>query len=161
MWGPLTATERCARKALLELILRTGRDPGLKALASRLEVSEALADELLSALEQKGLLVRDQRSNQIAAAFPLSTRPTQHQIMLKGKGKPRYANCAIDALSVGPLFGAAVIVNATCPHCGRSIRIHVEENQIAAVEPPGAVVWDGLPGPLMKRAPKSDLAEAY
>ncbi|NJD68244.1 MAG: hypothetical protein C3F12_03365 [Candidatus Methylomirabilota bacterium] len=161
MWGPLTATERRARKALLELILRTGRDPGLKALALRLEVSESVADELLSTLERKGLAVRDQRSNQITAAYPLSTRPTQHQIMLKDKGKPRYAVCAIDALSVAPLFGAAVTVNTTCQQCGRSIRIYVERNRIAAVQPPGTVVWDGLPGLLMKRAPHLDLAVAH
>jgi hypothetical protein len=69
--------------------------------------------------------------------------------------------CAIDALGVGPLFGVAVTVRATCPHCGRSIRIHVEENQIVAVTPAGVVVWDGLPELLTKQEPNLNLAKTY
>jgi hypothetical protein len=161
MWGRLTARERQARRALLELILTTGRDPGLKALASRLNVSESEAAKLLSALERKGFLVRDQRSNRIKAAYPLSTRPTQHQVMLKDTGQRRYALCAIDALGVAPLFGGAVIANAKCPHCGRSIRVHVEDNQIMAVKPAGVVVWYTLSELLTKQEPNLNLAEAH
>ncbi len=161
MWGRLTANERRARRALLGLILATGRDPSLKALASRLEVSESVAAKLLSALERKGFLVRDERSNTIKAAYPLSTRPTQHQVMLTGKGERRYALCAIDALGVGPFFGAAVTANAKCPHCGRSIRVHVEEGQVVAVKPAGVVVWYTLSELLTKRVSKLNLAEAH
>lgn len=161
MWGSLTTKERLARRALLGLILTTGRDPGLKALASRLEVSESVAAKLLSALERKGFLVRDGRSNTINAAYPLSTRPTQHQVMLKDRGQRRYALCAIDALGVGPFFGVTVIANAKCPHCGRSIRVHVEDNQIVAVKPEGVVVWYTLSELLTKRASKLNLARTH
>ncbi len=161
MWGRLTTTERRARRALLWLLLADGRDPGLKALASRLEVSESEAAKLLSALERKGFLVRDQRSNRIKAAYPLSTRPTQHQVMLKDTGQRGYALCAIDALGVGPLFGGAVIANAKCPHCGRSIRVHLEDNRITAVKPAGVVVWYTLSELLTQRKPNLNLAEAH
>jgi len=161
MWGPLTASERRARKALLELILRTGRDPGLKALASRLEMSESAAAKLLSALERKGCLVRDQRSDTITAAYPLSLRPTHYRLTLKDKGRQRYAMCAIDALGVGPLFGVAVIVNAKCPHCGRSMCIYVDGTQIVAVKPVEIVVWDGLPERLTQQMPHLNLAKTY
>ncbi len=161
MWGPLTASERRVRKALLELILRTGRDPGLKALASRLEISESAAAKLLSALEQKGCLIRDQRSNMITAAYPLSIRPTHYRLTLKDKDQQRYAMCAIDALGVGPLFGVAVIVDAACPHCGRSIRIQIEESQIVAVTPARVVVWDSLPDLLTKPEPSLNLAKTH
>ncbi len=161
MWGSLTTEERLARRTLLRLMLTTGRGPSLKALASRLEVSESAAAKLLSALERKGFLVRDQRSNTIKAAYPLSTRPTHYRLTLKDKGRQRYAMCAIDALGVGPLFGVAVIVNAACPQCGRSIRIHVEESQIVAVKPVGVVVWDNLPELLTKHEPDLNLAEHH
>ena len=161
MWGQLTANEGRARRALLGLILKTGRNPGLKALASRLRVSESAADKLLSALVRKGFLVRDQRSNKITAAYPLSTRPTQHRVMLKDTGQRRYALCAIDALGVGPLFDTAVFAHSECPHCGGSIRVHVEENQIVAVKPAGVVVWYTLSELLSKRASKLNLAEAH
>ncbi len=161
MWGLLTSKERRARRTLLRLILTTGRQPGLKALASRLEASESTVAKLLSALERKGFLVRDHRSNKITAAYPLSTRPTQHQVMLKDQGQRRYALCAIDALGVGPLLGASVVARSQCPHCGRSIRVHVEGNQIAAVEPPGTVVWYGRPELLTKRRPNLNLAETH
>lgn len=161
MWGSLTTQERLARRTLLGLILTTGRGPSLKVLASRLEISESAAAKLLSALERKGFLVRDQHSNTITAAYPLSIRPTQHRVTLKGTRQRRYALCAIDALGVGPLFGVAVIVNATCPQCGRSIRIHVEESRIAAVKPAGVVVWDGLPDLLTKQEPNLGLVETH
>lgn len=161
MWGSLTTKERLTRRTLLRLMLTTGRGPSLKALASRLEVSESAAAKLLSALERKGFLVRDQRSNTITAAYPLSIRPTHYRLTLKERGRQRYAMCAIDALGVGPLFGVAVIVNATCPQCGRSIRIHVEENQIVAVKPIGAVVWDGLPDLLTKQESNLNLAKTH
>jgi hypothetical protein len=161
MWGSLTSQERLARRTLLELILTTGRGPSLKALASRLEISESAAAELLSALERKGCLVRDQRSNMINAAYPLSLRPTHYRLTLKDKGQQRYAMCAIDALGVGPLFGVAVIVNAACPHCGRSIRIQIEESQIVAVKPARVVVWDSLPDLLTKPEPSLNLAKTH
>lgn len=161
MWGRLTAQERLARRTLLELILTEGRDPGPKTLAMSLEVSEPMAAKLLSALERKGFLVRDERSNEIRAAYPLSTRPTHHRVKLKGERPQRYALCAIDALGVGPAFGTSVIANSRCPHCGRSIRIHIEDNKIAAVRPPGTVVWYCLPELLTKRAPNLNLAEAH
>src|SRR5574337_333693 len=161
MWSSLTTKERLARRALLELILTTGRGPSLKALATRLEVSESAAAKLLSALERKRFLVRGQHSNTITAAYPLSTRPTQHRVTLKGTKRRRYALCAIDALGVGPLFGVAVIVNTKCPQCGRSIRIHVEESQIAAVKPAGLVVWDGLLDLLRIQKSNLDLVETH
>lgn len=161
MWGSLTTQERLARRTLLGLILTTGRGPSLRTLASRLEVSESAAATLLSALERKGFLVRDQHSNTIKAAYPLSIRPTHYRLTLKDKGRQRYAMCAVDALGVGPLFGVAVIVNAACPQCGRSIRIHVEESQIVAVKPAGVVVWDNLPELLTKHEPDLNLAEHH
>ncbi len=161
MWGSLTSKERLARRTLLELILTTGRGPSLKALASRLEISESVAAELLSALERKRCLVRDPRSNTINAVYPLSLRPTHYRLTLKDKGQQRYAMCAIDALGVGPLFGVAVIVNAACPHCGRSIRIQIEESQIVAVKPARVVVWDSLPDLLTKPEPSLNLAKTH
>jgi hypothetical protein len=161
MWGSLTTKERLARRTLLELILTTGGDPGVEVLASRLGVSESLAAQLLSALEQKGFLVRDRRTNTIRAAYPLSIRPTHYRVTLKDTGQRRYAMCAVDALGVGPLFGVAVVVDAECPHCGRSIRIHVEESQIVAVKPTGVVVWDNLPELLTQHEPDLNLAEHY
>ena len=161
MWGRLTVAERRARRVLLWLILTEGRDPGLKAIASRLEVSESTAAKLLSALERKGFLVRDRHSTTITAAYPLSTRATPHRVMLIGGGQQGYGLCAIDALGVGPAFRDAAIITANCPHCGRSIAVHVEENQVVAVEPRGTVVWYSLPELLTKRAPTLNLAEAH
>lgn len=161
MWGRLTAAERRVRRALLGLILTEGRDPGLKAIASRLEVSESTAAKLLSALERKGFVVRDPHSTTITAAYPLSTRPTRHRVMLMGGGQLGYALCAIDALGVGQAFGDAVIARTNCPHCGRSIAVHVEEDRVVAVEPRGTVVWYSLPELLTKRAPTLNLAEAH
>ena len=81
--------------------------------------------------------------------------------MLKDQGRRRYALCAIDALGVGPLLRTAVIAHSECLHCGRSIRVHVEGNQIAAAEPPGTVVWYGRPELLTKRESNLNLAEAH
>lgn len=161
MWGRLTVAERRARRTLLDLIVIVGGDPGLWALALRLEVSESRAAELLSALERKGFLVRDQRSDTITAAYPLSTHPTQHRVTLEGRGQQVYALCAIDALGVAPTFKDAVIARATCRHCGRPTCVHVEEEQVVGADPPDTVVWYSHPELLKSRAPALNLAEVH
>ena len=161
MWGQLTARERRARETLLGLILATGQDPGLKTLASRLEVSDRAAARLVAVLERKGFLVRDQRSNNITVAYPLSTRPTHHRVTLRGRGQRRYALCAIDALGVGPAFGAAVRAHSHCPQCGRAIRVDVTENQVVSVKPPSTLIWYSQPELLTERGPQVNLAEVH
>ncbi|MBZ0170688.1 Alkylmercury lyase [Candidatus Methylomirabilis lanthanidiphila] len=161
MWGQLTANERRARKALLDLILTTGRGPSLKALASRLEVSESEAAELLSALERKGCLVRGQRSNMIKAAYPLSTRPTQHCVALNGTDQQCYALCAIDALGVAPLFGVPVTVSTACQQCGRPISIVLRPGGIVSCDPSTTAVYDSLPQPLTRRSVELNLAKVH
>ena len=161
MWGRLPKKEGLARRALLALILREGRDPGLKAIASRLQVSESATAKLLAALERKGFLVRSKPSKRITAAYPLSTRPTRHRVTLNGEGPGGYALCAIDALGVGPAFRATAIAQSDCPHCGRSIRIRVEKNRIMAVEPPSTVVWYSRPGLLLKGESNVSLVETH
>ena len=78
-----------------------------------------------------------------------------------GGGQRGYALCAIDALGVTPAFRAAVIASANCPHCGRSIAVHVKEMQVVAVEPGGTVVWYSLPELQTKRVPSLNLAEVH
>ncbi len=161
MWRRLTPKEQRARRVLLGLILTSGRDPGLKSLASRLQVSESAAAKFLSALERKGVIVRDESSKTIMAAYPLSTRPTQHRVTLKATGGPRYALCAIDALGVGPAFDGGALVQSRCPQCRRPIRIRVEKNQIVAAQPASTVVWYALPKLLTKREPTVNLVESH
>lgn len=161
MWGRFTANERRARKALLDLILTTGQGPSLKALASRLKVSESAAAKLLSALERKGCLVRDQRSGMIKAAYPLSTRPTQHRVALNGTDQQCYALCAIDALAIAPLFGAPVTVSTACQQCGEPVEIEVRPGEIVSYDPSTTVVLSSLPEPLTRRSVELNLAKVH
>ena len=161
MWRQLTANERRARKTLLDLILTTGRGPSLKALASRLEVSESAAAKLLSALERKGCLVRDQRSSMIKAAYPLSTRPTQHRVVLHGTDQQCYALCAIDALGVAPLFGGHVTVSTACQQCERPISIVLRPGGIVSCDPSTTAICDSLPESLTRRSVEFSLAKVH
>jgi hypothetical protein len=161
MWGRLTTTERQARRALLELLLTGTRDPGATTLAARLGVSAAQAGRVLAALERKGFLVQARRATRIRAAYPLSSRPTRHRILLKETGQRGYALCAIDALGVGSLFGTAVVVTSSCPHCRRPIRVHVEGNRVTAAKPAGVAVWYTLSDLLTGQRPNANLSEAH
>ncbi len=159
MWGTLNGREREARRAVLTLI-SAGRAPNREALAGALGVSPAAARRLLNGLVAKGFAVRETVNGAIAAAYPLSVRPTRHRVTL-GSGPKVHALCAVDALGVSPLFGASVTIESRCPHCDRIIRLDVHNGEVVKKDPPTAVLWYSMADLLEKRVEGLNLSREH
>ena len=159
MWGTLDDRKREARKGVLNLI-SAGEVPNPEALAGALGVSAAAARQLLDGLVAKGFAVRDAANGAIAAAYPLSVRPTRHRVTLES-GPMVHALCAVDALGVSPLFGVSVAIEARCPHCEQAIRLLVQKSQILSREPPSAVLWYSMADLLEKRVEGLNLSKEH
>jgi len=159
MWGTLDDREREAREALLSLIA-AGRVVDAESLGQALGCSPAASSQLLDALAAKGFVVRDGAHGGIAAAYPLSTRPTRHRVTL-ADGRTAYALCAVDALGVSPLLRASAAIETRCPHCEQPIGLEVHEGEVRRREPPTAVLWYSMADLLEKRVEGLNLSAEH
>ena len=149
MWGTLDDREREARRAVISLIAG-GKAPGAEALAEALGCSRAASTELLDALVDKGFVVRGGTEGSIVAAYPLSARPTRHRVTLAG-GRRVHALCAMDALGTSQLFGTSAAIESSCPHCGQTVRLEVQDGEVQQRDPSTAVLWYSRADLLEKR----------
>ncbi|NTV12566.1 MAG: hypothetical protein HGA96_01315 [Desulfobulbaceae bacterium] len=108
----LTASERAFRKSLLDLIIQAGQPVTPAELASDTGRSIQECAELVSALQAKGLLVRN-HGGEIAFVYPVSSLPTPHRVTL-ADGRSFYAMCAIDALGSSSEFAQDATVTSSC-----------------------------------------------
>jgi alkylmercury lyase len=69
----------------------------------------------------------------------LSIRPVSgHE--LEVAGRTLYARCAWDTLFLPGLLGQPAQVRSICPQTGAPVRLRVEPQRVAALEPPGALL---------------------
>ena len=86
------------------------------------------------------VVLKDGRS--LVGAYPLTTEPTPHEILINGNRL--WAMCAMDALSVAPLFDSTVEIASECPVTGAAIHLRMKGEQLLDVAPGPAVqlgVW--------------------
>lgn len=69
----------------------------------------------------KTLLLDD--TDAIWMAGPFSARPTTYHVQTDDR--KWFANCAWDALGIGPIVGAPVDVAMRCTDCGEALRFHL------------------------------------
>ena len=70
---------------------------------------------------------------QAVGAYPMTVEDSPHR--LKVNGQPVNAMCALDALSVGPMFDADVDIESRCHMTGEPIRIRQVGTRISKAEP--------------------------
>ena len=88
----------------------------------------------------------------VVGAFPLSAVPTRHRVHVQDRPM-LHAMCAVDALGIPAMLGAAGTVTSADPATGRPIEVQVDADGALDVNPPGAVV-------LLARAGDGPLASA-
>lgn len=96
-------------------------------------VAQTLAREDLVHLDEEG---------EIVVAYPFSGRPTRHRVILGG-GHQVWAMCAIDALGMAAMLGAAVEIHSSDPVTDEAIAVSVSADGSAAWEPTEVVVLTG------------------
>lgn len=135
---PLTARQRRLPEPLAAVHRAT-----LRSLAERgrpLEGEELVglvgAQDVASVLERLGrddLVVLDGAGSAAVGAYPMTVEDTPHRLQVNGR--PVNAMCALDAVSVGPMFDAEVAIESHCAVTGAPVRIRQRGSQILAAEP--------------------------
>lgn len=144
------------RHAALSRELQRLHSAFLRSLVERgrplsMEEMEALAPggDVLNAvwtLAANDLIVLDAFGHAIGA-YPVTMAPTPHRVHVKDNDIR--AMCALDAVSVAPMFATGAVIRSRCPMTGESIHIEQKERKIVKVLPSPEVligVWWRSPG---------------
>ncbi len=97
------------REVLNSLVTR-GRPPTRSECAAL--VGEAEVDSAIAKLGTEDLVVLSQDRREIVGAYPVTAETTPHEIHVNGQSI--YAMCALDALSVGPMYEVPVEICSRC-----------------------------------------------
>ena len=140
---PLAARQRslppelaALHRAILRSLYERGRPLTCDEIAGM--VAPAGADAALLRLAADDLVVLSEERRNAVGAYPMTTEPTPHRLTLAGRAVN--AMCALDALSVTPMFGGEVEIRSTCRVTGQAVRIRQREEDILEAEPAGVVV---------------------
>lgn len=87
----------------------------------------------LQTLAEKDLIVLNGLGNAVAGAYPMTTEQTPHKVSIDKHSI--YAMCALDAVSIAPMFETRVMINSVCHVTGESIQIHQNANGILDAQP--------------------------
>lgn len=124
------ALQSMHRQVLMSLVTR-GRPPTLDELSHGSSKPDVLTG--LRRLGQDDLVVLDSDSGMPLGAYPVTSETTPHRIDVNGHGI--FAMCALDAVSVAPLFGAEVRIDSCCHVSHTPIRIRMHGSNILLQEP--------------------------
>lgn len=127
----LAQVHRCIIRSLVE----EGRPP------NRQEIRELLGggdvDAALERLKSDDLIVLNTEGNEAVGAYPVTIEDTPHRVTVNGHDI--HAMCALDALSVGPMFQAEVDIQSRCQLTGEPIHIRQQDQEILLAEPSGDI----------------------
>ena len=143
-WSGMTPQEDRVRRAILADYVAKGHAPTPARLRELTDLSREEVGRLLRTLNVRDLVVLGERGETIAGAYPFSEGDTGHRVHLGGN--TLNAMCAIDALGAGAMFGDDTVVESSCRHCGRPVRIATGEGgrAIKSVSPENTIVWCGI-----------------
>ena len=118
-------------RATLTSLAEQGRPPNREELSKLLDSGDI--DAALTRLASDDLVVLNATGNEIVGAYPMTTEDTPHH--LKVNKQSVNAMCALDALSVGPMFDAEVEISSRCHVTGTVITIHMQGETLQEVSP--------------------------
>ncbi len=121
-------------RAVIASLVMCGRPPTRAEVAAR--VGEQQVDAALALLGNDDLIVLTADRRDILGAYPVTSERTPHALEVNGHSI--HAMCALDALSVAPLFACAVNIRSHCRMTGATIAIrqsgeHILETSPAAI----------------------------
>jgi len=126
-----------AHRAILRAQFQTGLIPD----------SQALPQGVLARLQADDLVVVSRDGTQIVGAYPMTTEPTPHLLVLPGR--TIHAMCAVDALSVAAMYGGEVEIESKCRVTDAPVRVKMDGARIVSASPESALVgvrWDEASG---------------
>lgn len=118
-------------RATLISLAEQGRPPNRNELDNLLGGGDI--DAALARLASDDLVVLNAEGTGIVGAYPLTTEVTTNYLRINGQ--PVNAMCALDALSVGPMFNAEVEISSRCHVTGTAITIHMQGGTLQGIKP--------------------------
>jgi Alkylmercury lyase len=135
---PLESKQRELAPELVELyraILRSFVERGLPLNNDEIGqlVPDQITSKVLATLAAKDLVVLDDRKERVIGAYPFTTESTCHKVVISGR--QTHAMCAVDALSISPMFDTEVIIESRCHVSATPIRIRQRQMTILETQP--------------------------
>jgi mercuric reductase len=118
-------------RAVIRSLVMRGRPPARQEIGERLGPDQL--DAALARLGADDLVVLSEDGRDIVGAYPVTIETTPHQVRVSGE--TIHAMCALDALSVGPMFGVPLTIESRCRMTDCVIHIEQEGERIIAVRP--------------------------
>lgn len=140
---PLAGRQRTLRpewislhRAILQSLYDRGRAPAREDpawLLAGTNLREALAE-----LAARDLVVLSLDGLEVLGAYPMTTEPTPHRLAIGDRAVN--AMCALDALSVAPMFGGELEIRSECRVTGEPVTIRQREEAILDASPSTVLV---------------------
>ncbi len=117
-------------RAILGTFVERGRPLPISGAAAFL--SHHSVEQAFQILAQNDLVVLDVEQQMIMGAYPLTYEVTPHVVEVNGHAIN--AMCALDALSVAPMFGLESSIKSSCAMSGTPLSIHMDGEKITALD---------------------------
>jgi len=129
----LDSRQNAVRFLLLEALADARNPLGTEQIERACGGLSFPVDEVLRQLEEKGVIVRDEKKA-VVAAYPVSAVPTRHRVVLED-GRTLHAMCAIDAIGAAFAFDQDAEVQSSCLHCDTAVRLRLANGRLREAEP--------------------------
>jgi len=126
----LDAELRELHEVILNTFVEQGRPLAITEAAGHL--SQHGVEEAFRILAQNDLIVLDVEQQMIMGAYPLSYEVTPHVVEVNGHAIN--AMCALDALSVAPMFEVETTIKSSCAIAGKPLSLHMQGEQVVSVD---------------------------
>ena len=127
-------------RAILNSFVEQGRPLPITEAASYL--SQHSVEQAFQILARNDLIVLDVEQQMIMGAYPLTYEVTPHVIEVNGHAIN--AMCALDALSVAPMFGVETGIKSSCAISGSPLTIHMQGEQVVTAVDEGDNLYVGI-----------------
>ncbi len=132
----LSASLKALHQAVIQSLVTRGCSLSRSEIAAR--VGEDKVDAAIAQLGHDDLVVLSADRTEIVGAYPVTCEPTQHALHVSGR--TIHAMCALDALSVGPMYQLPVEIRSRCRVSGEPVCIKQDGMHILAATPPSVRV---------------------
>lgn len=127
----LTPALKKLHRAILRALATRGAAPTVEEMTEL--VGEVPLASALQTLGAEDLVVLNDTGTEVVGAYPLTTEVTPHQLRIHSHSI--YAMCALDAISVAPMFDTEVGITSQCHVTGAAVQILMRGADVIASNP--------------------------
>jgi Alkylmercury lyase len=127
-----TELDTAVRLFVYERFLDDGSPPSYEATAAALGITPEMAAAAYERLAEQRVLVLAPGTLDVWMAHPFSAYPTAFSVATPRRSY--WGSCIWDAFGVIAMTGGSGVVSTTCQDCGDSMRLEVEEFELAPAE---------------------------